>query len=471
MSAENFTATIGLEIHAQLKTRTKLFSSSPNNTDIDVPNSIVSPIDVAHPGTLPALNYEAVKKVVQVGLAIGANIAEFTQWDRKNYFYPDIPKGYQISQYKYPLVTGGSIIGFDITRIHLEEDTGKSIHDQGDYSLVDFNRAGMPLMELVTEPVLHSGSDAVHFAKELQLILRYLGAGDANLEKGEMRIEANISVSNSNQLGTKVEVKNLNSFKSVERAIDYEIDRHIKANQAGEVIVQETRGWDEDKQVTFSQRAKEDAHDYRYFPDPDIPKLYVSEVFDLVALADALPAMPQDRRAKLQELDISGQQLEIFVSDDSLYDLFTETNELLDHSKVTPAKVANFITTNYLGAISDLVDQKPLTSIELKEVLELLADQSISSTGADQLLREIIQRSGESVVQIVGRLNIRQNNNREAIEELANRLIADFPDQVAEYQSGNENILKFLMGQGMKRSGGSVNPQVLTEVIQTALRN
>jgi aspartyl-tRNA(Asn)/glutamyl-tRNA(Gln) amidotransferase subunit B len=237
---KTYIPTIGLEVHAELKTKTKMFCSSKNDPDEKRPNVNICPVCMAHPGTLPVINKAAVQHIVRIGTALGGTIADYTEFDRKNYFYPDIPKGYQISQYKYPLVTGGRLNGVAITRVHLEEDTARSSHHDT-YSLVDFNRAGVPLMELVTEPVVHSAEEAVAFAKELQLLLRGLGAGEANLEKGEMRVEANISVSSDpNVFGTKVEVKNLNSFKSVEQAIRYEIDRHIELIEAGEKVIQET---------------------------------------------------------------------------------------------------------------------------------------------------------------------------------------------------------------------------------------
>src|SRR4051812_4751508 len=278
---EKYVPTIGLEIHAELKPASKMFCSCKNDPDEERPNVNICPICMGHPGTLPVVNQEAVRHVLKVGVAVGGVLADFTEFDRKNYFYPDIPKGYQISQYKYPLVSGGAINGIELTRIHLEEDTGTSQHEEGDYSLVNYNRAGVPLMELVTEPVIHSAKDAVNFAKELQLLLRYLGAGEANLEKGEMRVEANISISKTEKFGTKVEVKNLNSFKAVEKAIEYEVARHIEVLESGGTLKQETRGWDETKGETFSQRSKEDSHDYRYFPDPDLPKLYISKIPEL----------------------------------------------------------------------------------------------------------------------------------------------------------------------------------------------
>ena len=268
--------TIGLEVHAELKTRTKMFCDCANDPDEARPNVNVCPICLAHPGTLPVINREAVRHMLRIGAAVGGTIADFSEFDRKSYFYPDIPKGYQISQYEHPLIVGGELAGVAITRVHLEEDTARSIH-AGGKSLVDFNRAGIPLMELVTEPVIPDAETAGRFARELQLLLRTLGAGEANLEKGEMRIEANISVSTDEGVfGTKVEVKNLNSFRSVERAIAFEIDRQSKLIESGGKVSQETRGWDESKQVTFHQRFKEGSADYRYFPEPDMPPFETS---------------------------------------------------------------------------------------------------------------------------------------------------------------------------------------------------
>ena len=295
MSKEYFT-TIGLEIHAELKTNSKMFCGCINNPDEETPNVNICPVCMAHPGTLPVINKKAVEDVIKVGIALGANIADFTEFDRKNYFYPDIPKAYQISQYKFPIVSGGTLKGVDITRVHLEEDTATSKHDRGDYSLVDCNRAGVPLMELVTEPVIHSSKQAGDFGRELQTVLRYLGVSEANMEKGQMRVELNISISEDPKVfGTKVEVKNINSFKAMERAAEYEIKRMAKLLDEGKgsEIVQETRGWDEVKQSTFSQRKKENANDYRYFPDPDLPKMFLSKIFDIDKIKSETPELPE----------------------------------------------------------------------------------------------------------------------------------------------------------------------------------
>lgn len=465
---KEYVATIGLEIHAQLKTKTKLFSASINDPEVEKPNSIVSPIDAGHPGTLPALNYQAVKNVITLGLAIGAKVANYTEWDRKNYFYPDIPKAYQISQYKYPLVTGGEIAGVSLTRIHLEEDTGRSIHDQGDFSLVDLNRAGMPLMELVTDPVIHSSAQASKFAKELQLLLRYLDIGEANLEKGEMRIEANISVSNTDQLGTKVEVKNLNSFKSVERAIDYEIDRHIKALNNGESIIQETRGWDEVRQVTFSQRAKEDAHDYRYFPDPDLPKLYIKEVFDLEAIKANLPELPSERRLLLADLD--QQKIDLLIDRPELYNLYQ--NVLTNSSNLDPIKVANVITAELLGL--ELEYGSSVTSIDagvLAEIIQLSHDSVISSSGLKTLLDHYVKNSEKSEPTVVAeRLSLVQKSGSDYFAEIIKHLEVVATDAVTQYRGGDDKVLAYLIGQAMKYSNGQVNPQEFTLYLKKHLR-
>jgi aspartyl-tRNA(Asn)/glutamyl-tRNA(Gln) amidotransferase subunit B len=307
--------TVGLEIHAELKTKTKMFCRSKNDPDETRPNVNVCPVCLAHPGALPTINKEAVKHVLLVGKALGGQIADYTEFDRKNYFYPDIPKGYQISQYKFPLVSGGSLHGVELTRIHLEEDTATNRHE-GDHSLVDYNRAGVPLMELVTEPVITSAKQAGDFARELQLTLRYLGVSEANMEKGEMRVEANISISKGSEKGTKVEVKNLNSFRVVEKAIEYEFQRQAEALEAGEKVVQETRGWDDAKQSTFSQRKKESSHDYRYFPDPDLPKLKISEIAEFQNLQ--VPELPWQKRERYLALGLQSQDVEQYLDDTEL---------------------------------------------------------------------------------------------------------------------------------------------------------
>jgi len=314
----NYKPTIGLEIHAELKTRTKMFCDSLNDPDEKHPNTNICPVCTGFPGTLPVINEEAIKKTILVGFALNCQIARQTNFDRKNYFYPDLPKGYQISQYKKPFCSDGSL-GISgkkirITRIHLEEDAGRLQHDaKGDHSLVDFNRAGVPLMELVTEPDLASGEEVKDFAEKLRLILRYLNASDANMEKGQMRVEVNISVSSTEKLGVKVEVKNLNSIRAAAQAVDYEIKRQTELLGEGKEIKQETRGWDEAGQKTFSQRSKEEAHDYRYFPEPDLPVLNFDEKY-LEDIKYLMPELPEQRKMRFKkEYGLNDAQVDIFT--------------------------------------------------------------------------------------------------------------------------------------------------------------
>jgi aspartyl-tRNA(Asn)/glutamyl-tRNA(Gln) amidotransferase subunit B len=445
-----YRATIGLEIHAELKTATKMFCGCVNDPDEKTPNKNICPVCLAHPGSLPVINKEAVRKVLMMGKAVGGTRADYTEFDRKNYFYPDIPKGYQISQYEFPLVRGGSLHGVALTRIHLEEDTARSQHE-GDKSLVDYNRAGVPLMELVTEPVIHTAEEAGSFAKELQLLLRSLGAGEANMEKGEMRVEANISVSTDDTFGTKVEVKNLNSFRSVERAIAYEVGRQSKLLEGGGVVAQETRGWDENKQITFSQRKKESSHDYRYFPDPDLPSLRISEIKEFADIA--LPELPSQKRERLHAMGfLQAQDIEQLVTDDGLSTFFEEVQKQLHEPELVKI-AANFILNDIAGKRKKDPVWLPQTEL-LVEVVRKYADGTLASPQAKSSLMSgsITKVSDESV-----------------LPALAKKIIDANPHVVAEYKAGKESALQFLIGQGMKESKGSANPQALRQAIETIL--
>lgn len=467
MSAEKYKVTIGLEVHAELKTATKMFSPAKNDADETRPNVNVHPVDVAHPGTLPTINKQAVEHVVRIGLAVGGTIANFTEFDRKNYFYPDIPKGYQISQFAYPIVTGGSINGIELTRIHLEEDTGTSKHDRGNFSLVDYNRAGVPLMELVTEPVIHSAADAVAFAKTLQQLLRYLGAGDANMEKGEMRVEANISVSATEKLGTKVEVKNLNSFKVVEKAITYEVERMTALLEAGrgDEIVQETRGWDENTGRTFSQRRKETSDDYRYFPEPDLPKLMLHELFDLDALKAGLPELPWEKKERLmREVGLSEDVASIFVADAELGAFFDAV--VLGKDAAFTKLAANYITSDIVFVRKE-GGSLPEVSAFCSLITMLLANE-VSSRGAKDIIA-IMATEGGDPVQIAESRGLKQESNADAVGAIVDEVIAAHPAVVEEYRGGKEASLQFLIGQGMKLSKGSANPQMLKELFVAKL--
>lgn len=471
--SKEYIPTIGLEIHAELKTNTKMFSASRNNPDEEKPNFNINPVDVGHPGTLPTINRRAVEHMVKIGLAVGGEIANYTEFDRKNYFYPDIPKGYQISQFKYPVVSGGEVAGVKLTRIHLEEDTGLSKHDRGNFSLVDYNRAGVPLMELVTEPVIHSAEDAVKFAKEFQTILRYLGVADANMEKGEMRVEANISVSDDpNKLGTKVEVKNLNSFKVVEKAIKFEVERMIKLHEEGkgDEIVQETRGFDEKTQATFSQRKKESSNDYRYFPEPDLPKMYLHEIFDLEKIKSELPELPKQKRERYaKDFGIKEADIEIFIFEKELSDFFEQVLSLSGRqtSPTSYQIISNFILSDIMSLSKA---GKPLPDpANFAKLINLFVESKISSRVAKDILNLMVDDLSLDPEKYANENNLIQKDNTEELKPIIEKIIAENQNIVLEYKNGKENALQFLIGQIMKETRGSANPQKVQELLKSLI--
>lgn len=468
----SYRPTIGLEVHAELATETKMFCTSKNDSEETRPNVNVCPVCLAHPGTLPTINRAAVEHVLRVGTALGSKLADYTEFDRKSYFYPDIPKGYQISQFAYPLVSGGTLANVEITRVHLEEDTARSSHgvtggNAEGVSLVDFNRAGVPLMELVTEPVIHDAETAGKFARELQLLLRTLGASHANLEKGEMRIEANISVSKDDTLGTKVEVKNLNSFRSVERAIAYEIDRHIKVLEEGGTLVQETRGWDETKQQTFSQRLKEGSADYRYFPEPDLPKIIRSEVsaWSDEALAATLPELPWQRRARYTALGIKEEDA-AYIADDLVRGAFFDTViSAVGTDAAHLALAVNYFVSDLAGiyAKSEQTDYAPLTPESFAALMRMVATNELSSRGTKDVLAVLATVGGDPAV-IAQEKGLLQVSDTETLRTAVQEVIAANPSVAEEYRAGKETVLQFLVGQGMKATKGAGNPGVLREL-------
>lgn len=466
-----YITTIGLEIHAELHTNSKMWCGCKNDPNALQPNTNICEVCMAHPGTLPVANKEAIKKVIQVGLAVGSKIADFTEFDRKNYFYPDIPKGYQITQYLLPIVSGGSINSVELTRIHLEEDTAKSSHENG-MTLVDYNRAGVPLMELVTEPVIHSAEEAVAFARALQQILRYVGASEANMDMGQMRIEANISVSKDpNKFGTKCEVKNINSFASVEGAIRYEVERHIALLEEGGTVVQETRGWDEIKLETFSQRKKENAHDYRYFPDPDLPKLYLSKLFDIEQMRKEIPELPESRRARMLTAGLKDDVIEIIISDPSTAIYFDDVTTSRDTTYQTLA--ANYLVADIFGLLKkenkELVASNFPTVTSFKKLLDMIQDGELSSRGAKDLLPLMIADKNIDVKKIAEEKGLIQKNDPELLKTIVAEVIAESSAQVAEYKSGKESMFMFFVGQCMKKSKGAGNPGIFQELLKAAL--
>ncbi|MCB9820612.1 Asp-tRNA(Asn)/Glu-tRNA(Gln) amidotransferase subunit GatB [Candidatus Nomurabacteria bacterium] len=470
-----FYPTIGIEVHAEMATKSKMFCSCKNDPHEKTPNTNICPICMAHPGALPVPNKEAILNIVKVGLAFeGATISEdFSEFDRKNYFYPDIPKGYQISQYKFPFVVGGEFAGFSITRVHLEEDTATSKHDRGDYSLIDFNRAGVPLMELVTEANTYedfqeAASATSYFARELQLLLRYLGVSNANMEKGEMRVEANISVSpDKDKWGTKVEVKNLNSFKSVEKAILFELERMKKMYEEGTEgnIVQETRGWDENKQSTFSQRSKENAQDYRYFPDPDLPKMRLKDVFDMKDIKSTLTETPDQKRNRFKEVyGIKDEDIESYIYDLDLCSFFEDTCNLLD--KKEEYKIAsNLITSDFAGIRKSNPEAKIPNKDNFAELVKMFYEDKITSRVAKDILA-IMTKEDISPLDYAKDNNLLQSNNQEELIPIIEKIIIENTQVVESYKSGKENAIMALVGQVMKATNGKANPKIALELLK-----
>ncbi len=463
-----YRATIGLEIHAELKTKTKMFCSSLNDPDETRPNVNICPVCVGHPGSLPVANRQAIGHVLKVGLAVGGKIADYTEFDRKNYFYPDLPKGYQISQYEYPLVSGGTLNGIQLTRIHLEEDTARSQHSGSDTSVVDFNRSGVPLMELVTEPVIHDSETAKKFAEELQRVLRYIGAGDADMEKGQMRVEANISVSTTDTMGVKVEVKNLNSFRSVLRAIEYEIKRQSEALDAGEVIQQETRGWDEQKGVTYSQRAKESSHDYRYFPDPDIPKLRLSRIaeFRSEILEKFVPEMPWVKRERLSKSGLDAASASILVDDDMYASVYASEVEPILDERVR--KSATNILLSTIRGLGPTEEQMRGLKNSLRKAAEMFVEGAVSSAAVSAAFSALMKTDSDFET-LVGKMGLLQVNDDSLLKGIAVGVISQNASVVDEYKRGKLEALKYLVGQGMKLSKGSAHPAKLEEVIKSLI--
>ncbi len=491
--------TIGLEIHAELKTQKKMFCDCKNDPDLPRlasgeagerhPNINVCPICLGHPGTLPVANRAAIEAVILVGMALKGDTPAASKFDRKNYFYPDLPKGYQISQYDVPLVFGGMLKGVRLTRIHLEEDTGRLQHSSDgnpstssgqENSLVDFNRAGVPLMELVTEPDIQTADQAVAFAKELQLILRYLGVSDADMEKGQMRVEANVSlgtmVDGKVKLGTKVEVKNIASFKAVHDTIEYEIKRQAEVLEKGEKVRQETRGWDDINRITVSQRSKEDAHDYRYFPEPDIPPLDLSK-FDLGAIKSRLPEMPQEKRVRfMKEYALSELQAETLVQDREMASFFENTiSELSTEDKDNLMRetqlVINYLSSDVRGALiawGITFSTMKLNPEEFADLIELISHEKITSRTAKDLLNEMVQNGGDPNT-LLKEKGLEQVSDESALTSVVEKVIAAHAKPVADYRSGKTNALQFLIGMAMKELKGAGHPEKLRKLFEEKL--
>ena len=481
---ERYEAVIGIEVHCQLRTLSKMFCACSTDYDGAPPNTRTCPVCLGLPGALPTINRQAVEHVLTTGLAIGATTPAATRWDRKNYFYPDLPKGYQISQYDLPLAAAGSLtfetsegpVTIRITRAHLEEDTAKLIHataaDGTRVSLVDFNRSGAPLMEIVTEPDVRTAEQAARYAEELQLLLRSIGVSDADMERGQMRVEANVSLRprGTEPFGTRVEVKNMNSFRAVERAIAYEIERQAVALDAGETLTQDTRGWDDGKQATYVMRSKEDSHDYRYFPEPDLPPLRVDAAW-LDMLRARLPELPAARRTRYRDLGLSVYDAAVIVAEPAMTAAF---DAILIAGPTLPVKeVANLVTGDY-GRAAKLEATRTADGLvgradgaQMADLLRRVVAGELSRANAKEVLVEHLER-GTAVATIVEARGLRQISDVDALGSIIDGVLAANPGAVADHRAGKPSI-GFLVGQVMKASRGQANAALVQEALRARL--
>lgn len=470
-----YTATIGIECHVQLKTATKLFSGADNDARAASPNTLVNHIDFGLPGGLPVLNSEAVPLAAKAAFALGTKPQLFSKFDRKHYFYPDLPMGYQITQFDEPIILGGEIT-FDlegtvktvgITRAHLEADAGKSTHPVGrDYSLVDLNRAGTPLLEIVSEPDIHTAAEAKGYAKELYLRMKYAGVSEANLYYGNMRFDVNVSVSKTDQLGTRTETKNLNSFRSVEKAVEYEINRQIDELEKGNEIIQETRGWDDSQLKTFSQRTKEDAHDYRYFPDPDLPPVVLTEE-QVEAFQASMTKLPNDYRAILAEVGLEKTVIEDIIA---VPDTAMTVGRVYELAGGSHAKRVAFWLMQPQSEDGEDASEMSLTASDenLIKLSQMVADNKLSSTAAKEVLAEIL-KTDQDPEKVAEAKNLLQVSDEGAIAEIVAQVLADNPKAAEDVKNGEMKAIGFLTGQVMKLSQGKANPALAQQLIKKQL--
>jgi aspartyl-tRNA(Asn)/glutamyl-tRNA(Gln) amidotransferase subunit B len=473
-------AVIGMEVHVELSTASKMFCSCSADFYGKEPNTHVCPVCMGYPGVLPVVNERALEYAVRVGLALRCEIARFSRFDRKNYSYPDLPKGYQISQYDLPVCHHGWIdveadgrrTRVGIRRVHMEEDTAKESH-LGGLSLIDFNRSGVPLLEIVTEPDLRSGEQARQFLTELRKILRYLGVSSADMEKGAMRCEPNVSVRpvGSAQMGTKTEIKNLNSFRVVKLAIEYEVARQVEALRSGGVVEQVTMGWNERENRTVVQRRKEEAEDYRYFPEPDLPPLQLDDAY-VDAVRCSLPELPDARRDRfVAQYGLRPQDSAVLTADQGTADYYEASVAAAGKYGVDSRTVANWVTGE-LFRLTNVAEvplaQSPVTAQALAQLLDRIEHGAINANAGKRVLAEML-RTGRSAETIIEELGLAQIQNGDAVREIARRVVQDQPDAVSQYLEGKTTVLGFLIGQAMRASQGKANPQLLRQAIQEEL--
>lgn len=469
---KKYIATIGIECHVQLKTETKLFAAVGNDAREAPPNTLISHICLGMPGALPVLNEKAIELASRAAFALGSRPQNFSKFDRKHYFYPDLPKGYQITQFDQPIIIGGSITietsdgpkTIHITRAHLEEDAGKSTHPVGrDYSLVDLNRAGTPLLEIVSEPEINTPEEAKLYAYELYLRMRYADVSDANLYYGNMRFDVNVSVSKTKDFGIRTETKNLNSFRSVERAVAYEIERQIEILEKGGSVTQETRGWDDSAQKTFSQRSKEDAHDYRYFPDPDIPPVQLSKQY-IDDIQASMPTLPPEYRQKFITIGLDKKVIEDIIAVPEIAKIVARITEIAEptHARRIAFWLLQAVDDNNETAEENAISCSEEALIGLSEMVE---SNKLSSSAAKEVFLELIKQGGdpESIAQAK---NILQVSNEAELEAIVRRVIADNQKAAQDIRDGQDKAIGFLVGQVMKQSQGKANPAVVQTIIR-----
>jgi aspartyl-tRNA(Asn)/glutamyl-tRNA(Gln) amidotransferase subunit B len=472
---KKYRATIGIECHVQLNTKTKLFAAVGNDAREAPPNTLVSHICFGLPGALPVLNKEAIYLATKAAFALGTEPEHFSKFDRKHYFYPDLPKGYQISQYDEPVIGKGEItIEVDgqpkkvgITRAHLEEDAGKSVHPAGsDYSLVDLNRAGTPLLEIVSEPDMHTSAEAKAYARELYLRMKYADVSEANLYYGNMRFDVNVSVSKTDELGIRSETKNLNSFRSVEKAVDYEIKRQIERLEKGERIVQETRGWDDAKQKSFSQRSKENADDYRYMPDPDIPPIVIEKDY-IAKIKKDMPDLPDDYREKFKAIDIDAKVVEDIIA---VPDTAKLVARVLENGEAEHARRIAFWMMQPANDDADdsVAVQQAATAGKLIALSQLVSDNKLSSTAAKEVLTELTKNGGDPE-KIAADKNLLQVSDEGEITKIVGAVLNDNPKAAEDVKNGEIKAIGFLVGQVMKASKGKANPSLAQKLIKKQL--
>ena len=470
-----FEPVIGLEVHAQLKTKTKIFCGCSTKFG-EPPNANTCPVCTGMPGVLPVLNKKAVDLAIKTALATNSKIARQSRFDRKNYFYPDLPKGYQISQYAYPIAEHGFLdienkrIG--ITRIHMEEDAGKLTHDPArGKSLVDLNRTGIPLVEIVSEPDIRSAKEAGQYLKKLHQILKYTDVCDANMEKGQFRCDANISlrIKGTEKFGIRAEIKNLNSFKNVEKAINNEIERQAYILEEGGEVIQETRLWDPVKNKTNSMRGKENAHDYRYFPDPDLVPLIVDDQW-IDEIKKTLPELPDAKQTRfVTDYNIPEYDARVLTSSKELANFFEETTKDLKNKK----QASNWIMTTVLGMLNTKgvdIESSPVSAPSLAELLKLLENSTINIKGAKTIFEEMVE-TGKSPEEIVKDKNLEQVSDQSELENIVIEIINKNPKEVEAYKNGKTKLFSFFMGQVMRETKGKADPKIITGIIKTKLQD